>query len=87
MKELYEFHKQWKYEKHEFSRFNIMLLNAEPARVRALGTVYWEAGSDDMVKPIKNVRPPSQFVTHRVSAKSRIDSRKNLTLGFDPVVG
>jgi hypothetical protein len=55
MEELYEFHKQWKYERHEFSHFNIMLLNAEPARVRALGTVYWEAGSDDMVKPIKNV--------------------------------
>ena len=42
MEKLHEIHKRWKYQEHEFSHFKIMPLNAESARVRAVGTVYWE---------------------------------------------
>jgi hypothetical protein len=44
-------HKQWTNERHLFGRFNITTLNAKPERVRATGTVYWEAQYRDRPPP------------------------------------
>lgn len=36
-------HRQWTNERHSFGPFTLTVLNAAPERVRATGTVYWEA--------------------------------------------
>jgi hypothetical protein len=44
-------HRQWTNERHLFGAFNITTLNANPERVRATGTVYWEAQYRDRPPP------------------------------------
>ena len=44
-------HRQWTNERHIFGDFNLTLLNGAPERVRATGTVYWEAEYRDRPKP------------------------------------
>lgn len=46
-------HKQWTDERHLFGGFSITTLNAAPERVRATGTVYWEARYRD--RPLPNL--------------------------------
>ena len=36
-------HAQWINERHSFGHFDLTPLNATPERVRARGTVYWQA--------------------------------------------
>jgi len=36
-------HKQWINEFHKFGEFELIPLNDSPSRVRAIGTVYWQA--------------------------------------------
>ncbi len=44
-------HKQWTDERHLFDGFSITPLNTAPERVRATGTVYWEARYRDRPPP------------------------------------
>ena len=44
-------HAQWTDERHIFGRFNLTVLNTSPDRVRAVGTVYWEARYRDRPAP------------------------------------
>jgi hypothetical protein len=46
-------HAQWINELHRFGHFELTPLNASPERVRATGTVYWEA--EFVGKPAPNV--------------------------------
>lgn len=44
-------HKQWTDERHLFGGFSIATINTAPERVRATGTVYWEARYRDRPPP------------------------------------
>ena len=44
-------HAQWINEHHAFGRFDLTELNASPNRVRARGTVYWQAEFPDRPPP------------------------------------
>jgi hypothetical protein len=44
-------HKKWTDERHLFGGFSITTLNTLPERVRATGTVYWEARYRDRAPP------------------------------------
>src|SRR4029078_4277612 len=46
-------HAQWINEQHRFGHFDLTPLNASPERVRARGTVYWQAEFPD--RPAPNV--------------------------------
>jgi hypothetical protein len=46
-------HAQWVRERHEFGDFTLTELGGSPERVRAVGTVYWEAEYRD--RPAPNV--------------------------------
>ena len=43
LKEHETLHAQWINEHHSFGHFDLTVLNASPDRVRARGTVYWQA--------------------------------------------
>ena len=43
LKDHEKLHAQWIDEYHSFGHFDLMPLNASPERVRARGTVYWQA--------------------------------------------
>jgi hypothetical protein len=43
LQEHQDLHTQWTSEKHEFGKFRIIPLSDNPPRVRAVGTLYWEA--------------------------------------------
>ena len=43
LEEHHKLHTQWINERHEFGQFNLTSLNSSPERVRAVGTVYWQA--------------------------------------------
>lgn len=49
--EHYELHTQWINEIHEFGDFNLTPLSESPERVRATGTVYWQAEFPDRPAP------------------------------------
>jgi hypothetical protein len=44
-------HKQWTDEHHLFGGFNLSVINTAPERVRATGTVYWDAQYRDRPPP------------------------------------
>jgi hypothetical protein len=44
-------HRQWTNERHDFGRFTLTVLSTAPERVRATGTVYWEAEYRDRPRP------------------------------------
>ncbi len=44
-------HSQWINEQHEFGEFSLIQLNEKPYRVRATGTVYWQAENSSRPKP------------------------------------
>ena len=46
-------HAKWINERHSFGHFDLTPLNASPARVRARGTVYWQAEFPG--RPVRNV--------------------------------
>ena len=43
LKDHEKLHAQWINERHSFGHFDLTPLNATPERVRARGTVYWQA--------------------------------------------
>lgn len=43
LEEQHKLHTQWINERHEFGQFSLTPLSASPERVRAVGTVYWQA--------------------------------------------
>ena len=51
LKEHETLHAQWINEHHSFGHFDLTVLNASPDRVRARGTVYWQAEFPDRPPP------------------------------------
>jgi hypothetical protein len=43
LEEHHKLHTQWINERHQFGQFSLTRLSASPERVRAVGTVYWQA--------------------------------------------
>ncbi len=69
--EHYQLHLQWINELHEFSEFNLMPLCEQPERVRAIGTVYWQAENPNQAKPniIKSVVGEDWILERTASGK------------------
>ena len=74
LKEHETLHAQWIDEHHSFGHFDLTELNASPERVRARGTVYWQAGFRSVRAP--NVRP------WLVQALSRVAGRVGQRAGY-----